>query len=97
MNLIRSKGRKIGNIVQSREFSVLLGAAMKEESTERLERLENHLAHLERQFDELNQVVIEQAGTIKKLVAHQQRLAGTVENAELERIRSTDPKPPHYQ
>ena len=70
---------------------------MNEEFTERLERVESHLAHLERQFDELNQVVIEQAGTLKKLLAHQQRLAETVQNEELERMRSTDPKPPHYQ
>jgi uncharacterized coiled-coil protein SlyX len=70
---------------------------MNKDLTERLEKLETHLAHLERQYDELNGVVIEQAKRIKKLQSHQQRLAETLENAELERVRSTNPKPPHYQ
>lgn len=64
---------------------------------ERLERVESHLAHLERQFEELDQVVIEHGRLLKRLLAQQQRLAETVENTELDRIKSTNPKPPHYQ
>jgi uncharacterized coiled-coil protein SlyX len=70
---------------------------MNEEPAERLARIESHLAHLERQYEELNQVVIEQGRAIKRLLAQQQRLVATVENEELERIKSTNPKPPHYQ
>jgi uncharacterized coiled-coil protein SlyX len=70
---------------------------MNEPLSERLEKIEATLAHLERQYDELNQVVIEQARLIKRLTAQQQRLSETVENEEGERIRATDPKPPHYQ
>jgi SlyX protein len=70
---------------------------MDQELIERLERLETHVAHLERQADELNKVVLEQDKSIQKLRAQQQRLAESVGNAELERVRSTNPKPPHYQ
>jgi len=70
---------------------------MDHELTQRLERLESHAAHLERQYEELNQVIIEQARAIKKLQSNQQRLAETVETAELDRVKSTNAKPPHYQ
>jgi uncharacterized coiled-coil protein SlyX len=70
---------------------------MDQELSERLEKLETHVAHLERQVDELNKVLLEQEKRLQKLYAHQQRLAESVQNAELERIRSTNPKPPHYQ
>ena len=46
---------------------------MKEKLAERLEQIESHLAHVERQYDELNQVVIEQARQIRKLQEHQRR------------------------
>ena len=60
-------------------------------------RIESSLAHLERQFEELNEVIIEQGRVLKRLMAQQQRIAETVEKEELDRIRSTNPKPPHYQ
>ena len=70
---------------------------MDAELAQRLERLESHVAHLERQYEELNGVVIEQAKALKKLQSTQQRLAGSIETAELDRIKSTNAKPPHYQ
>jgi uncharacterized coiled-coil protein SlyX len=70
---------------------------MDKELAERLERIESHVAHLERQYEELNGVVIEQGAVIKKLQSNQQRLAETVETAELDRIKTTNAKPPHYQ
>lgn len=70
---------------------------MDPELAKRLDRLESNVTHLERQYEELNQVVIEQAKVIRKLQSNQQRLADTVETAELERIKSTNAKPPHYQ
>ena len=70
---------------------------MDTELAQRLERLESHVAHLERQYEELNQVVIEQAKSLRKLQANQQRLADMVETSELDRIKSTNAKPPHYQ
>ena len=70
---------------------------MDAELLQRLERIESHLAHLERQYEELNQVVIEQSAAIKKLQSQQQRIAQSVEASELERVKATNPRPPHYQ
>ena len=64
---------------------------------ERLEKIESHIAHLEHQLEQVNQVVIEQGKLLARLQAVQSRLAGTFETMELERIKSTNPKPPHYQ
>jgi uncharacterized coiled-coil protein SlyX len=70
---------------------------MDKETAERLEKLESHLAHLEHQYDQLNQVVLEQARLLAKAQVQQQKVAQTIEGIELERIKSTNPKPPHYQ
>jgi uncharacterized coiled-coil protein SlyX len=69
---------------------------MDKETAERLEKLESNLAHLEHQYDQLNQVVQEQARLLAKTQVQQQKVAQTVESIELERIKSTNPKPPHY-
>jgi uncharacterized coiled-coil protein SlyX len=63
---------------------------------ERLETLEMSVAHLERTVDQLNQVIIEQGNALRHFQTHQKQLASTLEALELERIRSTNPKPPHY-
>jgi uncharacterized coiled-coil protein SlyX len=70
---------------------------MKSNLDERLERVETAIAHLEKLCEELNRVVIEQGKVIRRIQARQQQLSETVEQAELERIKSTNPKPPHYQ
>ena len=62
----------------------------------RLERIEAHLTHVERLHDELNEVVVEQAKLLKKLQTQVRRVSDSVETTELERIRATNPKPPHY-
>lgn len=70
---------------------------MDTQTAERLDRLETHIAHLERQYEQLNEVVIQQG----KLLARLQREVGTaaeaVQTMELERIRANNQKPPHYQ
>ena len=70
---------------------------MDKELAGRLEKLESNLAHLEHQYDQLNEVVLEQARQLAKLQAFQQKISQTVESIELERIKSTNPKPPHYR
>lgn len=70
---------------------------MDKELSERLEKLESNLAHLEHQYDQLNQVVLEQGRLLTKLQLLQQRTSQTVESMELDRIKSTNSKPPHYQ
>ena len=64
---------------------------------DRLEKLESQLAFLEKQYDDLNQVVIEQARQIARLQAELGRATNTLSGIELERIRANTQKPPHYQ
>ncbi len=66
------------------------------ENDERLERAEASLAHLEHQYDQLNRVVVEQAKLLERLRKQVERLTETLETQELERIRGTSAKPPHY-
>jgi uncharacterized coiled-coil protein SlyX len=63
----------------------------------RLEKIESALAHLERQHEELNRVVVEQARLLGKLQKEVARAAEALQGAELERIRANNAKPPHYQ
>ena len=70
---------------------------MKDTSESRLDRLESHLSHIEKQVEELNGVIINQARDIKRLQTITQRLRDSVETTEVERMKSTNPKPPHYQ
>ena len=76
---------------------MLRRTGMKDESAQRLQTIESHLAHLERLYEQLNEVVVEQAKLIQRLQTQQKRIAGALESSELERIKSTNPKPPHYQ
>ncbi len=62
---------------------------------QRLEKLESHVAHLERQFDELNGVVIGQGRELTRLRQVVQRVSASVEGIELERIKGNQAKPPH--
>ena len=66
------------------------------ESLQRLEKIESHLAHLERQYEELNQVVVEQARLLARLQKETGKISDTVGTIELERVRSNNPKPPHH-
>jgi uncharacterized coiled-coil protein SlyX len=70
---------------------------MDKELAARLEKMESVLAHLEHQYDQLNEVVLEQSRQLLKLQALQQKLSHTLEGIELDRIKSTNAKPPHYQ
>ena len=68
---------------------------MVENLEERIASLEASLAHVERQNEELNSVVIEQGRILTRLQAQVRRISESVETSELDRIRSTNPKPPH--
>jgi len=69
---------------------------MSGESSERFARLESHIAHLEHQVEQLNEVVIAQGKTLDRLVKQVQMQARAFETAELERAKANNPKPPHY-
>lgn len=60
-----------------------------------LEKLETHVAHLERQFDELNSVVIWQGKELARMRQQMLRVSASVEGMELDRIKASNPKPPH--
>jgi len=63
---------------------------------ERLLRVETSMAHLEHLCEQLNKVVTDQNKTITRLQAMQQKLSTAVEGQELDRIKATNSKPPHY-
>jgi uncharacterized coiled-coil protein SlyX len=67
------------------------------DSAERLAKIETHLAHLERQYDQLNQVVIEQGRLLARLEKENSKMSKALQTMELEKIRANNPKPPHYQ
>ena len=64
---------------------------------EPIQKLESHVAFLERQYEELNQVVIEQGKTLARIQAELSRASEALQAAEIERIRANNSKPPHYQ
>lgn len=70
---------------------------MPDEISQRLEKLESHAAHLEHQLEQLNEVVIEQGKLLDRLKRELQRQSSTMEALELDRIKSNNQKPPHYQ
>lgn len=69
---------------------------MNEEASQRIERIEANLAHLERQFEQLNEVVIEQGKLVGRLKREVQRQTSAMETLELERMKANNPKPPHH-
>ena len=70
---------------------------MADESSQRMDRLESHLAYLEHQVEQLNGVVIEQGKLLDRLSKETQRQSGAMQTLELERMKSNVQKPPHYQ
>lgn len=70
---------------------------MNDDSSQRIERLEAHIAHLERQVEDLNEVVIEQGKLLERLKKEAQRQSTAMQSLELERMKANNPKPPHYQ
>lgn len=69
---------------------------MSDEVERKLARLEELVAHLQHDFDQLNKVAIEQGKQIYRLQRKVEETSETVNRQELERIRETSSKPPHY-
>lgn len=70
---------------------------MSDETSERLQKVEASLAHLENQVEQLNEVVIEQGKLIERMKKELQKQSVAMRTMELERMKSNNPKPPHYQ
>jgi len=63
---------------------------------DRLDRAEAALAHLERNFDALNSVVIDQGKLIARLQRQLETLGETLRAQDGDRIAPHHQKPPHY-
>ncbi len=70
---------------------------MPDENSERIDKLESHVAHLEHQVEQLNGVIIDQGKLLTRLKKEVQRQSSSLQTRELERIKSNVHKPPHYQ
>lgn len=62
----------------------------------RVARLETSHAHLERQYDQLNEAVVAQGKLLNRLQKRLEQLDTTLRSQELERIGNAPQKPPHY-
>ena len=69
---------------------------MNNDAGDHLVRIEATIAHLEHQVEQLNGVIIEQGKELEQLKRLVHRQAQTLESIELERVKATNPKPPHY-
>jgi uncharacterized coiled-coil protein SlyX len=69
---------------------------MADEISRRMEKLESHVAHLEHQVEQLNEVVTDQSKLVEFLKKQVQKQSGALETMELERIKANNPKPPHH-
>ena len=70
---------------------------MPDENSQRMDKLESHVAHLERQVEQLNGVIIDQGKLLDRLKKEVQRQSSILQTLELERMKSNVQKPPHYQ
>lgn len=70
---------------------------MADENSRRIDRLEANLAHLEHQVEQLNGVIIEQGKLLERMKREVQRQSTAMQTLELERVKSNNQKPPHYQ
>jgi len=70
---------------------------MADDHSRQIEKLESHIAHLEHQVEQLNEVVITQGRLLDRLKKEVQRQSSLMQTMELERIKANVQKPPHYQ
>ncbi|HEY5297942.1 MAG TPA: SlyX family protein [Verrucomicrobiae bacterium] len=69
---------------------------MTDDISSRLGKIESHVAHLEHQVEQLNDVVTAQDKLLERLKKEVQRQSSAMETIELERIKANNPKPPHH-
>jgi len=70
---------------------------MIDETSQRMEKLEASVAHLEHQVEQLNEVIIEQGKLLERMKKEVQRQSAVMQTLEFDRIKANNPKPPHYQ
>lgn len=64
---------------------------------EQLINIESNMAHIEQTVESLNETIIEQDKTIQSLKTQVNRLTAAAESSEMDKIKGTIKKPPHYQ
>ena len=64
---------------------------------EQLINIESNMAHIEQTVESLNQTIIEQDKTLQSLQTQVNRLTAAAESREMDKIKGTIKKPPHYQ
>lgn len=69
---------------------------MSDELSTRLSQIESHVAHLEHQVEQMNEVIVAQAKWLERLKKEVQKQSSVMETMELERIKANNSKPPHY-
>jgi uncharacterized coiled-coil protein SlyX len=69
---------------------------MADEMSQRIDKLEASITHLEHQVEQLNEVLTEQSRLVEHLKKQVQRQSGVLETIEMERIKSNITKPPHH-
>ena len=69
---------------------------MSDAMNQRMEKLESHVAHLEHQVEQLNEVLTDQGKLVEFLKKQVQRQSSVLETMELESIKATNPTPPHH-
>jgi len=95
----RAAGAGLPERFASLDFRRLRGQnpKMEDPNSQRMDRLESHLAHLDHQVEQLNGVVIEQGKLLERLRKEIQRQSSAMQTLELERVKSNVQRPPHYQ
>jgi uncharacterized coiled-coil protein SlyX len=83
-------------VVGLAEKKLRIFAGMNDDISKRFERIEAHVAHLEHQVEQLNEVVTGQDKLIELLKKQIQRQSGVLETMELERIKDNNVRPPHH-
>jgi uncharacterized coiled-coil protein SlyX len=69
---------------------------MNNEMSDRLQKLESSIAHLERQVEQLNEVIIDQGKLIDRLKKEVLRQSEILKTAAMEQIKANNPRPPHH-
>jgi len=63
----------------------------------RLVEIESALAHMEKLTESLNETVIEQGKTIRRLSQQVEQLTESLAETDMKSIKDNITKPPHYQ
>ena len=65
--------------------------------TDRLVKIESALAHLENLAETLNETIIAQDKTIRRLAQQVEQMNDAMQTKEMDAIKDNVTKPPHYQ